>query len=612
MEIKFFTEDRILDLSGQKITTQDTNSKMNDKMFSKYFFPFEIYMNEDFVNSFGDYESDDAFELETTFEGTLLFENKIHQAKLVLLSVEGKLLTGQIDFGFEDLPNFDKKLAELPLHKFPVPDIHTYAREVAAKKYPETDFNFPRMYTSKYPPDQEVWDAFDGYYNDLKTDGSEMRRNYIDGFGDIYNVNIIHPTPHLLYVLKAGFQDAGLILAGDILTDPIFTQRWMFSGNEYFTSKQQRRYDFIFSSANFDELFLESGPEDYAMYQKYVSVEKVGKYKIAGFINFFRASKMPAEYIIKLNGKIIWSKIEPKYKSTVFYKVPIDLEFDVTQENSVVEMYIWTQYHEDSWTLDPIVNLRISSDVLDDLQNTTLGDDTGVITNLNEIDLTRAVPDMTFGTLINIIRNRFNYGVDVSENSVYMNRLADEEPENAKDFRPFEASPANRKKTLLQKRSFLLRSTELDDGPQASMYFDKDGAFLNKKENPETIIIESNVIILQTGVPKPNGYNTAIIKKDTQDALQLVWYDGLTAGQNNAKNPAGAEYPELFYSHWDKWLRQRIRGYEFQWKFYCPAEDFNYKITDHILAYNNIHNIKTWTKDLVEGTYEVDIVTETI
>lgn len=605
MEIKFFTEDRILDLSGQKITTQDTNSKMNDKMFSKYFFPFEIYMNEEFINSFGDYESDDAFELENTFEGTLLFENKIHQAKLVLLSVEGKLLTGQIDFGFEDLPNFDKKLAELPLHKFSVPDIHTYARDIAGKKYPETDFNFPRMYTSKYPPDQEVWDAFDGYYNDLKTDGSEMRRNYIDEFGDIYNVNIIHPTPHLIYVLKAGFLDAGLILEGDILTDPILAQRWIFSGTEYFSRLTQRRVGMLIYVMDYDETYKNPlWPYPIGLYDRTVVIPKAGNYRLKGLVRLeTHQSGLKKSWVeFRLNNSIIYAK-NTSTSNDVYFDININVAANTEFKVTGVRSYGVGDTEE---------FLRADIFSTDAFQEAMEGEDNGVITNLNEVDLTRAVPDMTFGDLVNNIRNRFNYGLDVVDNVVYMNRLGDEEPTDAKDFTMFEVSPANRKKTLLQKRSFLLRSTELDEGPQTSMYYDKDGAFLNKKENAETIIIESNVIILQTGVPKTNGYDTAIIKKDTEDALQLVWYDGLNVGQNNAKNPAGAEYPELFYSHWEKWLRQRIRGYEFQWKFYCPAEEFNYKITNHIFAFNNIHNIKTWTKDLVEGTYEVDIVTETI
>lgn len=391
------------------------------------------------------------------------------------------MITGQIDFGFEDLPNFDKKLSELPLHKFSVGDIHTFAKEICAKNYPETDFNFPRMFTKKYSPDSEVWDAFDGYYNDLKPDGTEMRRNYIDEESNIFNVNIIHPTPHLLYILKTLFADANLILAGEILTDPIFLQRWIFSGTEYFTSKQQRRYDFKFSSANFEELFLENGPDDYCLYQKYVSIEKPGRYKISGDVFFWRASKMRADYILKLNGNIIWSKVEPRMNSTAAYNVPINFEFDVTAENSEVELYIFTQYHEDSWTASPLSNLRITSDVLDDLENTSLGEDTGIITNLNEIDLSKAVPNMMCKDLINIMRNRFNYGLEINDNIATMDKIG-KDPIDVKDFTKFEVAPANRKKILLENRTFLLKSTELDDAPQPSMYFDKDGAFLNKKK----------------------------------------------------------------------------------------------------------------------------------
>lgn len=609
MEIKFFTGEKILNLSGQKISVQDSNSRMNDKMFSKYFFPFEIYMNEEFLATFGDFESYDAAELETTFEGTLLFENRIHEAKLVLSTVEGKMITGQIDFGFEELPNFNKKLSELPLEKFPVTDIHTFAKNIAAKQYPATNFNFPRMYTSKYSPDQKVWDAFDGYYNDMKEDGSEMRRNYIDELGEIYNVNIIHPTPHFLYVLKTGFADVNLTLAGDILTDPIFAQRWIFSGTDYFTSKQQRRFGFSFTSAEYDELFLENGPDDYCLYQKFNSIEKPGLYKIAGNVEIWKAGKMFCDYELKLNGSVIWSVRLKKSRESIFFKQPVNFDINITVPDSILEFRIYTQYHEDSWT-HSISDLLITSKVLEDIASTDLGDDSGVITNLNEIDLTRAVPDMTFGDFINHIRNRFNYELIVQDNFAIMNRIGDKEPTDIKDFTPFEIEYPKRE--LLNKKSFLLRAPESDENPQNSMYYDKDGAFLNKAPKEDTNIIESNVIILQVGVAKPLGYETAIIKKDTTDAVQLVWYDGLTGVQNNAKNPSGAEFPELFYSHWEKWLRQRIRGSRFQWKFYCNAEQFDYLINHHIFAYKNIHNIVSWTKDLVENTYEVDIVSETI
>ena len=597
MEIKFYTGEKILNLSGQKITVQDSNSRMSDKMFSKYFFPFEIYMNEEFINNFGDFESYDSLDLENTFEGTLLFENKIHEAKLVLSSVEGKLLTGQIDFGFEDLPNFSKKLSELPLEKFKVADIHLFAKNICAKKYPETNFNFPRMYTSKYSPDNSVWDAFDGYYNDLNPDGTEMRRNYIDGDSNIYNINIIHPCPHFLYVLKTGFSDAKLTLAGDILTDPIFAQRWMFSGTEYFSNLTQKRLGMVINAFDYDTLNGAVFP--LATYIRTLEVKQTNEYEISG--GFMLNS---GGIKIFLNDSLVFQYNSGGLNDYKAFSFKIQIPANSVLRVGIVTFFLSSQ-------TEPVLQMDLIGKVLyDDSETSEGGEDLGVITNLNEVDLKKAVPDMTFGDFINAIRNRFNYDVTIEDNVAVMNRIGDKEPTDIKDFTQFEIQ--NPKRELLQKKSFLLRSPELDNAPQNSMYYDKDGAFLNKAPKEDTVIIESNVIILQTGVPKPLGYDTAIIKKDTSDSIQLVWYDGLSGVQNNAKNPLGAEFPELFYSHWEKWLRQRVRGTKFQWKFYCDAEQFDYLINNHIYAYKNIHNIVSWTKDLVENTYEVDIVTESI
>ncbi len=598
MEIKFFTGDRILDLTGQKISSQESNSRMNDKMFSKFFFPFEIYMNEEFHQSFGDYESTDSLNLQNNFEGLLLWESRIHKAKLQLLSIEGRFLTGQIDFGFEDLPNFDKKLAELPLHNFKVTDIYAYAKSIAGKKYPETDFNFPRMYTTKYPPDQALWDAFDGYYNDLKPDGSEMRRNYIDDQGNIFNVNILHPTPHFLYVLKTGFADAGLTLAGDILTDPIFSQRWIFSGTEYFSRLTQLRTALSVNMHEYDTYFV-----PVAIFDKPMTIAKKGRYKIVGsfLLEGIKSSRLAG---VGMNGAFIWSVGANTYNS---HRVNFNIDLTTTADNTVIYFHLERAFKNN--VTEPVIIAEI---IGESLEEPAEGEDNGVITNLNEVNLTRAVPDMTFGEFVNIIRNRFNYDVDVVDNVIYMNRLGARVPENVRDMQAAEVDIRAVKRTLLGKRSFLLRAPEDEKKPENSMYYDATGAFLNKPPLQETTIIEANCIIIKTGVAKPQGYDTAIIKKDTSDALQLVYYDGLTGVQNNAKNPPGADFPELFYTHWEKWLRQRILGMEYQWKFYWPADLFEATIKDYIFAYNNIHNIKSWTKDLVEDTYEIDMITETI
>lgn len=612
MEIIFFADNGTeLDLSKEKISIQESNSKMSDQLFGKFMFPFEKYMDDNFINSFGDYISFENNGLNNVISGNILFENKLQKAKLNIISTEGKLLIGQIDFGLEELPNFNKKLAELPLENFKVDDIYAFAKTVCDKKYPQTNYNFPRIFTKKYPPDSAVWDAFDGYYNDLKPDGTEMRRNYIDGTGAIFNINIVHPCPHILYLLKTGFKDAGYILSGDVLTDADLAQRWVFSGTEYFTSKLQRRYGFKFDSNQYTELFLVNGPEDYAKYQYYNTITKRGLYKIAGSVTFFKAKQMFASYAIKLNDVVIWSRNTDFNRQTILEEISLNIDFNVTEENSVLEFFAYTQFHE-SYTI-PVANLTVTSNALEDIKNTDLGSESGVVTNPNEVNLKRAVPDMTFGDFFNTIKNWFNYEISLSGNIITMNKIVGGvEPEVIN----YEFSEILKPKIiLLQKKSYLIKFSDLDDDKKKNaMFFDKNGPKINGTALKDTDTIEINGYAMPVFLPKVGGHTTANVMRDDSSCVALVGYEGMFGANNNAVNPPGCDFPELFPKNWYEWLRQRINGKQFVWKFLANAEIFGERtINETIFCYNNVHNISTWQKNKVgDNTYEIEITTETV
>lgn len=610
MESKLFTDAGVFDLTPIMFSTQENNSRVSDVKFSKIMLPFTFYATQEFIEKYGDYVSYETTDLRNEIPCYFMHENKNHIAKLFIQDIEGFKITGQIDYGFEELPNFDKKLAELPLENYKVADIYTYAREICEKKYPATNFNFPRIYTKKYDPSNEVWKNFDGYYNDLKKDGSEMRRNYIDEAGGIWNVNILHPCPHPLYILKAGFLDAGLVLAGDILADQNLKDRWVFSGGEYFTTLQQRRFGFKFTSNDYTELYLENGPDDYARYEKDIILEKPGIYKIAGFIEFFKARKMFAQYRISLNGQTIWSRYQGSDSQTVFETVPINIDFNVLQENSELKLYIYTQFH-DSWS-HQISDLLVTSSLLDDIVDED-GASTGVVTNQNEINLKNAVPNITFGEFVNTITNWFNYDVEIHDNTVVMNKIQTEELPEAKNFKFMEIPIPKRK--LLNKKSFLLRFAKLDEGfTKNSMFYDSTGPVLNGKEKTDTNIIEVNGYAMELKLPKPLGYLTANVMKDSDAVVALVEYDGLVGGQNNAKYSPGCDHPELFANDWEKWLRIRINGQEFTWSKNCSISKISqYSIKDFIFCYNNIHIIKSISKEKVSTkVYNIELVTETV
>ena len=599
-----------LDLSKQKFSIQENNAKVSDSQFTKIVFPFSLPVSEEILNSIGDIINHAATDVETVIDCKLEHEGRVHDAKFEILGNEGSYAEIQIDYGFDELPNWTKKLSELPLENFSVPDIHTYAPTVLNKKYPEVNFNFPRIYNKKYDPTTEVWDAFDGFLNDMKPDMTEMRRNYIDGVGNIFNVNIIHPMPYILHVLKTGFRDAGFELKGHILTDADLLYRTIYSGTDYFTSKKQRRYEFDIMYGTPDIIDLHHGYKDYELYERHITIEKMGNYKIAGIIHYFKAKKMVSEYKLILNGKNIWRKYGGTNKNTDRYDIPIDIDFNVNQENSILTIWVHKQYKGDVYNTN-MCKLLVTSKTTEDISNAELGDDSGFVTNRNEVNLKNAVPDMTFGDFVNKICNWFNYAMIPIEKTIYMNRLSLEKYFEPKDFRKYEAKRPKRvpKKNV----SYLLKFPELDRKVD-SVFYDAKGFKLNGEEIADTKVIDIDGYCLPVYMPKPNSHSTAVVQTDSTTMLQLVYYDGLTNGTNNAKNPAGCHFPELFYKNWENWLKRRLECYEYTWKFTIPIEEMaNYSINDYIYCYDNIHLIKTLNKDKVsETTYEVEIITETI
>lgn len=615
MEIKFYGQNYVLDLSRTPLTIQESNSILADTMFTKFVFPYEIETNEEVLIKIGDWNSYDS-DLETVENGHFFIENRTHIGQSEILSIE-QTISGQIDYGFEEIPNYKKKLSELPLENFQVTDIYTYAKDIAGKTYPQTNFTFPRIYSNKYSPDNKMWDAYDGYYNDLKSDGSEMRRNYIDpNDQEIYNVNIIHPMPHFLYILKVGFKDAGFDLKGDILTDEDFLDQYVFSNTQYFSTLAQVKLSGFGFYNDAIVLYWQKGENGISSpvrkIEKMITIPKSGKYNLVGAFTFWlNKDNVYNKAYIEVDGFKVWSK-----SGTLQERKMQDLNFNFEMqltENSTVKFYI--QYFE-TFLIEKPIKYNVAAVDLE--QNDAPTQESGVVSNLNEIDLRKAVPNMEFGEYVNVAKNWGNYDLVVDGRTIFMNKIKPIEQSEIKDF-SF-AAVETPKRNFHKNKSFLLKFIDLDEGYKLdSIYFDKDGTKINGTGKDDTKTIEIKGYPLPIGTPKPNGHKTAIVKKDSDDILQLVTYRGLKNGQNNAESRDSLLFPILFEKRWRKWLQQRIKSIEFLWTFLVnPAFFAKYTIKTAFQVYDKSHIIKTWTKnyypgeDESEDVYQIDIVTETL
>ena len=164
MTDSFVTSQFVLDLSRISISYQEENPRFKDTFFTQYSLPFEFQMNADLRLRMGNYTALNATKLKKKYEGYHIMDGRVRKGTLEILSVEGNIVSAQIDSGFEQLPNFDKKLCDLPLLRHRVADIYQHAKEVCQKKYPEVDYNFPRVV---YPKDtsQRGWEHYMGFIN---------------------------------------------------------------------------------------------------------------------------------------------------------------------------------------------------------------------------------------------------------------------------------------------------------------------------------------------------------------------------------------------------------------------------------------------------------------
>ncbi|EKB61395.1 hypothetical protein [Bergeyella zoohelcum] len=633
MEVKFFTEKGVMDLSSQKISFQEGNSKLNDKQLTKFTFPFEIYVDEEFTHTFGDYVSHEVWDIPKVIEGKLLFENRIHDAKLEIMSIEGKFLTGQIDFGFEEIPNHDKKLSELPLEVIEVANIYEYAAVVCSKKYPETNFNFPRIHTKKYKPSEVMWDAFEGYYNHAKNVNGQLKfaENVYpteqNGW-TIDNVNIVHPCPHILYLLKTGFEDAGYELQGDILQDKNLQDKWVFSGGQYFKNQWILNKEVLRVNKNQYKRrnIIKNPPKTYGEYEyeAVFTIEKADQYRL----DFHFTASQPTW----VAPRIVYLKIEVNGVVTV---IPTNNEYDffkshfLTIQNANTEVKVSFRYdmelrsgtvggfHGSGSGTDPVIPeilvAHLRSQSAQQTDSNENAEEYKVVVNENKIDLTRAVPNLTFNEFVNIIQNWFNYDVQIVGRTVYMNKIGFEAPPEPKDFRAYEVKSP--KRTLKNEKSFFLKFMDLDDGYKLdAVYYDKNGIKLNGVPGKKTSTIEINGYVMPIAKAKENHTPTAQVKKDSDTILSLVHYEGLINGMNDALNPPGCTFPLLFETNWEKWLSTRINSDEYQWSFTADIARFShFKVTDYLYCYSKKHIIKTINKDKISSnTYEVEITTETV
>jgi len=439
------------------------------------------------------------------------------------------------------------------LDKFTLPSgtIYEHAETVITQTWPAVNYNFPQIHVDKYDPEDDLWIGFEGIINN-RVDGAFLINEVIGD--ETFNRNVMQPLPYWIHILQRGMIDGGYTLAGKILTDTRLQKACLFGDVDYF-SKDNIVEDLIISQVSEDAISTNYNNSLSIKAQNFLVntvIELPGKYNISGTINAMRLSPFPSYFIIKYRDTILYHQRSTGFPLIRFKNYDIDINFEtiVDLNPNDITVYGYVAYTEET----QIINLTISAIRLND----SLGASIPTIANENKIDLTKAVPDITFLDFIKVVKNWFNYDLTISGKLAIMNPVEFEmNYTNAIDLSNKEIKKPYRK--FSQGTSFLLKFQDIENKEYTYLpVFHDNQGYVNSNyvTNEKTTTIEIN------GLPLPlltrTTAQTAYAFENDASKVYLVKYDGLYNGNNLAQPVDEYEIPAVHLNYWLNWFDFRI------------------------------------------------------
>ena len=601
MILKFIHDNFELDLASHEFAMVEENSWFSNQLFTKYTYPIEIELTDEQDADFNYISHQNLQNRTSYFEGRFYNQGENHEAVLEVEKILGRVISAQIRYGFEELPNAKKKLSELPLEDLVVTsNIFTYVNARINNVWPSSNFCFAKIFTDKIDKDNIQWAAFEGAINNYK-DGAMLINEY-DAVNDVQiNRNILQPLPFLLHILQKGFQDAGYVLAGDILIDSEFSKAFIYHFSEYYSTINTESIQFSVTTNQYDLLMSPI----FARYEKTIILPEPGRYKFAGNVvlrakkggNYNNNSKYGlAAALFLFNGSNIWSSnfvTKSRYKEE-FKTIEFTIDFYGTEGNVI--------FKSDNLPFAQIDEVIDYEAMIADISVTQLtkfdtsGNPLPSLIVPNEIKLTKCVPDITFGKLFEICRTWKNFDL-VLENGVatmnYLTRYFN--TANAISLKDFEVK--HPEIYFNQGKSFVFKFQKINteafpEYQYPEIYIDINGHVQTpfiKKDNTEEITIEALPLPLKT----VGGYISAHDFLDDKNMLFIGMYNGLVSGNNRAMDPSPLMIPSVYINHYQDWFDFLLKTITYNWSFLTHPEKLQtLKVKSVIYAYQNYHLIE--------------------
>ena len=614
-----------MDLSNYQLNRVEENQWFNDQFFTKYTYPFNLKLTDEINSFFGVISELNIDNTRTYYKGYLFILGGHEEAVLEVIEQFGEQARVEIRSGFEEFPNFDKKLAELPLEKNTLGEsLFDHAEGVITQTWPAVNYNFVQVHTDSFDPTTERWNGFENIINNRKN-GAFLLNEFDVGANETYNRNIMIPLPYWMHVLEQGFNDAGYELKGDVTTDTDLMKMLFFRETEEYVNariegeeidhKSDEYLNTYSQRYTFGFLSLGSITTTLGKYEFNYSFPKKGRYKVSGNI-YLRRENAEAEAKIIFKQRELWRKYEGLLRHGFSEKVKtVDLIIDVDdvaeQLTIKSDQIIYGMINDAVESQATIVDLTITPLAIYDVN----GDLIPPIITTSKIDLTKCVPTTTFGEFVKVVKNWKNMDLIIKGNEVHMNYIEPQlNVDEAVDLNQFNIEKPRRKHS--QGNSFLLKfkDIESDDYKPSGVFVDIDAVQIdNFKKSDKTTEIVVDAIPLP--IVFRDGISTALAVDKGDSNICVVVYEGAALLDNFAQDNVGILMPATYEGHWSKWIPFRIKSQSFESVFRAYEHQIRgLSTSSKVLMYNNYHLIKTLSRTNIPGKdiYEVELELESL
>lgn len=262
-------------------------------------------------------------------------------------------------------------------------------------------------------------------------------------------------------------------------------------------------------------------------------------------------------------------------------------------------------------------NISMHGDFINDLANRRVliysgkclenFQENGVNTFLNEFVLTDFLPDVTFGTFLNRLRNWFNLEITFRKNMVTINYLE-------RRFKNTEFQSAihlENDQVSIEFNKVLAYQLIYDETTKMAVDASGNPAFVTSLDREEIQDINMDMTLLRIG--ELDDIETAEVLEGDAD-FKVLLYNGLQENRNLSVSSVyerNFTLPQIYDLFWKSWIQFRLNSSTFTDKYETENDDLD--IDGGIWKYQNKHLIKKITRKIshINDLENVDMTVET-